>query len=273
MNNKLLLFTGILILATALASAKGDKDQEPWKNKPYDKWNQKEVSIVLNNSPWAVQARVTAEWLAKKGHGSGSKIINLQMQTANDTMNPPETSAPSSPGMPANRSGPSGPAPTPEGAGLAAEPDAPTVYFAVRWDSSRVMREALAQNLLLAGQVKPAAVAEYLSQIVENYELAVAGTDMTPFASVTPDDLKAGSYLEVSPSKRKVFPASVVIKKFPDGQKINSVVFSFSKQIENGEPLIRPDDTTAQFHCKTKLLDLAVTFEIRQMVLSNTPDL
>jgi hypothetical protein len=269
MLRKAYLFAAFLVFAVALAWAGGNKD-EPWNSKPYDKWNQKDVTAILNSSPWAVQTRVAADWLGKKKSGKGGPI-DLQMRAANDQINPPDTPQSSLPGGAGSRSG--GPAPVPEGGGATEASQAASVDFAVRWDSARVMREALARNAILAGTVKPADAAEYLSQVVENYQVAVAGQDMTPFATLTEDQLKAGAYLEVSPSKRKVSPVSVVIRKFPDGKKINSVTFSFSKQVENGEPLIRPDDTAVEFRCKVEHFDLSTTFDTRKMVVDKAPDL
>ena len=268
---KLLPCLFILAVAVSLAWAGGDKDQEPWKTKAYEKWNQKEVTLVLNNSPWAIQAHVPAEWLAGKNKSApGGRTIAQENQTTDPELSTPNT-AKNDVSMPSGAGNGRGAAMTPQYGGLSTAEVVPTTYFEVRWSSARVMREAIVRNAIIAGQAKQSDADQYLAQPVADYELAVGGPDMTPFTSLTEQDLKAAAYLEVKPSKRKVQPVSVAIQTLPDG-KINSVIFSFDRQVENGEPLIRPEDTGVDFHCKLKHLDLETLFDTHKMVADKGAD-
>ncbi|HVB57253.1 MAG TPA: hypothetical protein VNE63_12640 [Candidatus Acidoferrales bacterium] len=229
-----------MLAMVALAWAGGKP--EPWKTKPYTEWDQNDLKLILNDSPWAKLDQVEADWRTSKGGE----------ETA---------AAPPAGGMPVNR---------PYGAGNA--PGQSMAYFDVRWYSSRTIREAIVRNAILAGQVQDAAAEHYLAQTPADYQIAVAGPDMTPFASAGESTLKAKTYLEAKQSKQKASPSSVTFQRTPDGKTITAVVFSFSKQTASGQPLIAAKDKQVQFVCKVKHLDLNTGFDLRKMTDQKGPD-
>lgn len=59
MRNFLRISASMLLLGTLAALAWAS---DPWKAKPYQQWDQKDVAKILNDSPWAKTESVTADW-------------------------------------------------------------------------------------------------------------------------------------------------------------------------------------------------------------------
>src|SRR5215510_10793201 len=80
-----LLSSFLLFSSFALA-----KD-EPWKGKPYNEWDRKDLERIFTDSPWSRVATVTRTWLPiseKDAHdkmvsGSGRKLP-AEMERANE---------------------------------------------------------------------------------------------------------------------------------------------------------------------------------------------
>ena len=250
---KLRLSGCVALLLAAIVWAGGD----PWKSKPYQQWDAKDVRKVLDGSPWARSVQVEAPWLngdvAAGGGDSGS------------TSQP----GPARGGQGA-RTGPGG-----GGAADAASGGAQTALamFLVRWSSSRTIREAVVRNLILAGQMKEDAGQQELAKPVETYEIVVAGPDMKPFQSVDDKILQNGAFLIDRKTKQKVAPTSVKIQNTEDGKKIQSVAFFFPKKSESGVSTIADDEKVVDFLCVVTNVKIEASFDTSKMMDTSGRDL
>src|ERR1700732_2921319 len=64
---KAIFVSSAVLLAAALVFAGGD----PWKSKPYQQWDDKDVKRILEDSPWAKVVQVDVTWKADKSYSSG----------------------------------------------------------------------------------------------------------------------------------------------------------------------------------------------------------
>ncbi len=227
---------------------------EPWKTKPYQEWDKVDLGIVLNNSPWCKKVVVDVNW--KRNSSSGGQA---ELPSSDPDPELRNHMATQKGGMP--DSSPPDPSMTSAAPGGANSPQTP---FYIRWYSSRVIREALAREAIINGKLSEAEGAELLAAPVTDYEIIVLGPDMTPFQTLTEDELKSDASLEGKESKQKVAPSSVRMNKSSDG-RTNSVVFYFPKK-SGGEDVASAKEKGLEFVCKLKGLDLRNTFDTRKMV-------
>lgn len=252
MHKKILAGVAFLVV-TGLVWA----SNEPWKTKPYQQWDKADLAVILNDSPWVKKVVVDVNW--KRNPSSGSQAgmtatdpaVELREHAQMQKGGPPDSSPPD-PSMSSVGSG-------------GATSTSPNATFYIRWYSSRVMREALARVAIISGKVSEAEGAKLLAEPVTDYEIIVFGPDMTPFESLTEDQLNSASSLEGKQSKQKVAAASVRVNKSADG-RTNSVVFFFPKKTESGADVASDQEKGLEFVCKLKGLDLHNTFDTRKMV-------
>jgi hypothetical protein len=230
-----------LVLAT-IVWASG----EPWKSKPYQQWDAKDVRRVLDASPWARSVQVDAPWISADAAGNA------------DSVGAPTRPVANAPGQ-GTRTGSGG------GADPGAGPQPALATFIVRWTSSRTIREAVLRTAVLSGQMKEDAAEEELAQPVETYEIVVAGPDMKPFQSVDEKILESGAYLMDRKTKQKIAPSSVKIQNSDDGQKIVSVAFFFPKKSEAGISTVAADAKTVDFLCVVTNAKIEAGFDISKM--------
>lgn len=257
---KFTLFGVVFLVIAGLAYA----SSQVWMAKPYQQWNENDVREILFHSPWVKQSTIMASW------GKSS------LASADDSSRNP----PGAQGMPSGRPGmggnpgQGGQQPPSGGQQPGMEQQAPTgegqgVTYIIRWNSAQTIRDALARQAILSGRASQAQVEQYVDQQPATYQIFVGGSDMTPFAKESTDSLKGKTSLEVKPAKQKVAPTAVEILKSQDGKQIQGILFSFAKQGPNGKPLITPNDKQAHFECKTKVVNLSTTFDLRKMVGKN----
>lgn len=241
---KAFLFGCVALLLAALVWASGD----PWKSKPYQQWDAKDVRKVLDASPWVRSVQVEAPWISADDAGDAD---------SGGTSSQP---APVRPG-PNPRTGLGG-----SGADAGAGgPQTAVATYLVRWTSSRTVREAVLRNLILAGQMKEDAAAEQLAQPVETYEIVVAGPDMKPFQSVDEKILEHGAFLMDRKTKQKIAPSSVKIQNSEDGKKIQSIAFIFPKKSDSGISTIGADVKAVDFLCVVTNVKIEVSFDTSKM--------
>jgi hypothetical protein len=222
---------------------------DPWKSKPYQQWDAKDVRKVLDASPWAHSVQVEAPWISADGSSDAD---------SGGTSSQP---GPARAGQSA-RSGPGG-----NGADTGAGgPQVALATFLVRWTSSRTVREAVLRNLILAGQMKEDAAAQQLAQPVETYEIVVAGPDMKPFQSADEKILEHGAFLMDRKTKQKFAPTSVKIQNTEDGKKIQSVAFIFPKKSDSGISTIGADVKVVDFLCVVTNVKIAASFDTAKMM-------
>jgi hypothetical protein len=239
---KIFLCGSVALLLAAMVWATDD----PWKSKPYQQWDAKDVRKVLDASPWARNVQVPAPWISAGDAGDAD---------SGATSSQP---GPMRPGQ-ATRPGANGAGDLGSGAQTAA------VTFVVRWASSRTVREALLRNAILAGQITEDAAAQQLAQPRETYEIVVAAPDMKPFQSVDEKILEHGAFLMDRKTKEKVAPTGVHIQNSDDGKKIQSVAFFFPKKSESGVSTIAADQKTVDFLCVVTNVKIEASFDTSKM--------
>jgi hypothetical protein len=252
---KILLSGCVALLLAAIVWAGGD----PWKSKPYQQWDAKDVRKVLDASPWARSVQVEAPWLngdaAAGGTDSGS------------TAQPGPARSGQSP-----RTGPGGGGGAADAASGGPQ-TAALAMFLVRWSSSRTIREAVVRNLVIAGQMKDDAAAQELAKPVDTYEIVVAGPDMKPFQSVDEKILQNGAFLIDKKTKQKVAPSSVKIQNSEDGKKIQSVAFFFPRKSDSGISTVAADEKVVDFLCVVTNVKIEASFDTSRMMDSLGRDL
>ena len=231
---KAILIGSVMIVLAAVVFAGND----PWKAKPYQQWDEKDVRKILGDSPWSKVIQVDATWKNRKD------------LSADDSIQPPATTTPA----PAGKMGQLGQSPpasanpggTPAGGAIDPGNSAAQATFAVRWVSSRTLQRAVARNAELAGQLKPEDAEKQLASSPDVYEVAVTGPDMRPFQSADEDTLKLGAALIDKKSKQRISPSKVEISRAADGKKVQALAFIFPKKAGNGEPAIPEDEKSVE---------------------------
>ena len=234
----------VALLLAAIVWAGGD----PWKSKPYQQWDAKDIRKVLDASPWVRSVQVDAPWrngdvAAGDADGGGTAA----------------QPAPARMGQ-APRTGPGG-----GGADAGAGPQTALATFVVRWASSRTIREAVLRNDILTAHIKEDAAEQELAHLSETYEIVVAGADMKPFQSVDEKILEHGAFLMDRKTKQKIAPSSVKIQNSEDGTKILSVLFIFRKQSDSGMSTIGADVKTVDFLSVVTNVKIEASFDITKM--------
>jgi hypothetical protein len=241
---KVFLSGCVVLLLAAIVWAGGD----PWKSKPYQQWDAKDVRKVLDASPWARGVQVEAPW--RNGDVAAGDA---------DSGGTPAQPGPARMGQ-GSRTGPGG-----GGADAGVGPQTALATFIVRWTSSRTIREAVLRNAVLAGQMKEDAAEQQLALPVESYEIVVAGPDMKPFQSVDEKILQNGAVLMDRKTKQKIAPASVKIQNSEDGKKILSVAFIFPQKSDSGISTIGADVKTVDFLCVVTNVKIEASFDTTKM--------
>jgi hypothetical protein len=234
--------TAAVVLVAAAAYA-GD----PWKDKDFTSWDEKDVQKILQESPWSHKIQYGM-------NSSGRMEGNLT--TTGDASNHGDSSGGS--GTMATLGRQSG------GSGVSNMPstDAETI-FVVSWVSSNTIREAQARHKELAGT--PAEEArKALSTAPDRYQVMVASPNMRAFARATEDELKAEAFLTLKESKAKVSPSRVMIQKGQTGTPA-ALLFIFDRKTATGEPTIAPSEKGAEFTFLAGKTTLKVGFDFSKM--------
>jgi hypothetical protein len=254
----------LALLALAFVAAAGG---DPWKSKPYQQWDNKDIRRVLFDSPWARMVRVSAPWRGRKREAaqSPSQPASQAPPTAASGGGMSRGSYGSSTGS-APRSGNEG-----DEAGEESEPV--QAAFLVRWNSSRVVREAALRDAILAGKMKESDADRLLAQPPAAYDVFVTGHDMAPFAAADEKELKSHAFLLTRKSKKTIPAAAVQILRSSDGASVIALLFSFPRKEQDGEPGIAPDEKGVEFQLTHGTLSLRFSFEPQKMVDSQGVDL
>ena len=264
-----------VLLAVSLAWAA----DEPWKDKQYQQWDQKDLEKILDNSPWARMVHVDATWI-KPGapapapsSGADASAIPPSAGTPNQagsTTNSgargmggtqPSTSA-------ANSSGGYSPSAPPSAA-----PQPPMAAFVVRWASSNVMRQAFIRSAELNQKIPEADAEASLAKPVDVYQIVVAGTDMTPFSNMDENALKSAATLIPKRSKQKIAATAVTIQRAADGKSVGVLIFSFPKKLDNGQPVVGSDEKSVEFIYNQGKFTIKAAFELSKMAGSHGIDI
>ena len=245
---------GIAVLAIAALAWASD----PWKSKPYQQWDQKDVQKILQDSPWSRVVRVEAAW-----ENSGSALPQQMPQpgTPGGGGGAPSSGAGGRPGMggsPPQSPNPGG-MPTPEAA-----QGAPQAVFVIRWMSARTLREALARNAVLTGQMNEEQAEKNLAGTPATYQVVIAGAQMSPFENAGEEGVKKEAVLRTKKAKQKIEPSKVQFQRSPDGRTIQAVIIDFPKT-ENGQPTISQDEKGAELSLNLQRTTLKTSFDFSKM--------
>jgi hypothetical protein len=232
-------FFFVLLFFASLVSA----SDPPWKGKPYQQWDDKDLQRVFTDSPWARKATITRTWAAP---------------TQKELPNNPALSG-AGRGMPPS--------------GSASDNAASDLTFDIYWASSRVMRAASARRAALHGGKTDVDVDKYASQLQEEYQIVIQSEDMTPFVRHDEKFFQANSFLEPKKSKQKIAPSHVVYERDEKSQLVTAAVFFFPKKTASGEPTMGSDEKSVEFNCKLEGSNLRVNFEPQKMADNQGPAL
>jgi hypothetical protein len=257
MRKTFLVAAGCMALAAAIWAS-----NDPWKDKPYQQWDAKDLQKIFQDSPWSHLVRVDAPWLG----GGGNEASN----------------------MPTSSGGAAGGAHSMGGGGYGGGGGGNTsgggdyggggggggqASFLVRWISSRTFREAMIRDRVLRGQMTDADAQTDLAKPVEGYEIVVTGPDMTPFQNMDENSLKTAATLTLKRSKTKLSPTAARFQKTQDGSKVAGVIFVFPAKSENGEASVPTEEKTADFSCTAGKFTLKWSFDVSKMSDSQGRDL
>jgi hypothetical protein len=212
-----------------------------WKDKDFDKWDQKDVDKILKDSPWTKQVQY--------GGGGTGAMEAPWSQPASESAHPDISTG----GRNSAAAGTSG------SAGMG-----PATSFFVRWYSSRTVREAMARQREMKGT--PADEARKgLDSELDTYEIVLQSTNLNSFSKEGEASLKEHSYLMLKSNKDKITPSRVIVQK-GTGDRAVAVVYDFPRKSASGEPTIGAGEKGVEFYTKAGSTPLTVSFDISKMV-------
>ncbi|HTF25255.1 MAG TPA: hypothetical protein VK937_15290 [Candidatus Limnocylindria bacterium] len=242
--SKQLVLLLVLLLEVTLVWA-ADK---PWKTKPLQQWDQKELQTILTDSPWVRMTTVQRTWLpvSEKDVAPDPQINGGVRQ------------------MPPAGGQAGGSANIRAGEGSWRE-----LNVFIYWQSSRVMRAATARQAVLRGEKVD--VEKYASEPQSEYQIILRMEDMTPFVQHNEEFFKSSAFLQMKKGKSKISPSHVLYERNQKGL-IQDAVFFFPKTGPSG-PAVSGDETEVQFSCKIADSTVRADFKPREMADQSGPDL
>lgn len=245
-SRKYVSVLAMILLASAVLAA-GDK---PWMSKAYNRWTDKDVQLIMTESPWVQSTTIRRSWVP-------SKDVAPEAQIAGGVRSLPGGSG----GISTNSAG-----------DRESEASTSELRVYVYWDSSRVMRAASARQRALHGELADSEVEPYARAPQEEYALVVSMGDMTPFSQNNEKFFQSAASLETKRGHLTLASSHVVYQRDGNGT-LRQALFFFPKQTPSGAPTIRADETEVQFRCKIADSDVRVNFKVGKMVDQSGPDL
>jgi len=250
----------LAIAAFALASS------DPWKGKPYQQWDEKDIQKILQNSPWSKTVTVDAKWEGSSGAGAygTAPAAPSRLPQGSSAGGSGAAGGGGRPGMGGGGGG-GGSAPSAGGGMPEAGGAVPQAPFAVRWLSSRTMREALVRSAILSGKLTEADASKDLAQTPDTYQVMVIGPQMTPFQSVEEASVKQSAFLSTKKGKQKIEASKVEFQRSPDGKTVQTVIIYFPKRTATGESTIGADEKGAEFSVTASNTTIKTSFDFSKM--------
>lgn len=240
LSSRFVALLSSLLFLSALVWAK----DEPWKGKPYDQWDRKDLERIFTDSPWSRVATVSRSW-----QPISEKDVHDKVLSGSGRQLPAEVQRASE--------------------GTVGGDLNVNVY----WASSRVMRAASARKSELIDGKKDVDVAKYASEPQEEYQLVVQSTDMAPFFRHDEKYFQTVASLQLKKSKLKLSPSHVRYERDAQGVLVTAAVFYFPKKTPSGDSVIAADEKNVSFVCKLEGSTLQVSFDLPKMVDPTGPDL
>ena len=235
----LLIFSVLMLFVAAVWAG-----SEPWKGKPYQQWDHKDIERVFLDSPWSRTTTITRTWLPISSKDIPDKIISGSGRPVPTEL---ERSGETSVGGELN--------------------------FYVFWASSRVMRAASARKSVLHGDKKNIDVEKYATEPQEEIQILVQSEDMAPFTRKDEKFFQANAFFQPKKSKQKISPSHVRYERDAKGIMVASALFFFPRKTASGELTIANDEKSVEFNCNMDGVSLRVNFEPQKMVDQNGPTL
>jgi len=235
----LLVFSVVMLFRAAVWAG-----SEPWKGKPYQQWDDKDIERVFLDSPWSRTTTITRTWLPISSKDLPDKIISGSGRPVPTEL---ERSGETSVGG--------------------------ELKFYVFWASSRVIRAASARKSVLHGDKKDMDVDKYVTEPQEEIQILVQSEDMAPFTRKDEKFYQANAYLQSKRSKQKIPPSHVRFERDTKGILVTSALFFFPRKTASGEPTIPSDEKSVEFNCNMDGSSLRVNFEPQKMVDQTGPSL
>jgi hypothetical protein len=201
----------------------------PWNQKPYGDWDRRDVRRILFHSPWVRHFARTKPALEFEVPDEGPSGMELRGYHSKESK----------------------------------QDGAETTEFYIRWVSSRTLRKASARRLALHEKLFSNATETNPPKALDEFEIAIAGPDMSVFDRVREATLKSKCYLWVS-SKRKTTPSGVEFARSGTG-KVRGVLFRFPRKTAEGEPLISTHDKKVWFIEYGGEVEIRVSFDLQAM--------
>lgn len=217
---------------------------EPWKGKPYQQWNDKDIERVFTDSPWARTTEITRTWVPLSSKDLPDKVIvgaGRQLPTELE------------------RSGESS---------VGGE-----LVIHIYWSSSRVMRAATARKAALHGEKKDMDIEKFVSAPQDEIQIVLQSEDMAPFVRKDEKFFQVNAYLQPRKSNQKISPSHVRYERDARGILVTAAVFYFPRKSPSGDLTIASGEKNVEFNCKIEGSSLRVNFEPQKMVDQNGSDL
>ncbi|HEX5423755.1 MAG TPA: hypothetical protein VFW94_09420 [Candidatus Acidoferrales bacterium] len=228
-----------LLLAVALCATLLFAENKPWKSKPFEQWDAKDVQQIMTRSPWVRVTTVPRSWLS-----AAEKNVPPEEQISGGIRSMP---------------GPAG------AASRGSEESQRQLNAYVYWDSAHVMREASARNAMLHGMMKDAEAEQYASAPEEEYQLVLYMADMTPFLKNDEKFFLDKAYIETKRGKLKLPPSQIKYDRDSSG-RLKDVIFFFPKKTSSGNPTVISTEKEITFECKFgRGSGVHVIFDVQQM--------
>src|SRR3977135_1955331 len=189
----LLVFSVVMLFSAVVWAG-----SEPWKGKPYQQWDDKDIDRVFLDSPWSRTATITRTWLPISSKDLPDKIISGSGRPVPTEL---ERSGETSVGG--------------------------ELKFHVFWASSRVIRAASARKSVLHGDKKDVDVDKYVTEPQEEIQILVQSEDMAPFTRKDEKFDQRKSYLQSKRSKQKILPSHVRFERDAKGSLATSAPVFF----------------------------------------------
>jgi hypothetical protein len=243
-SSRMLACCATILLVAAATWAAGD----PWKDKSFNQWDDKDLQKIFTASPWAKVVTVENTW-ADQQEPEHKDLSQVPGQTA---------------GVSKGRYS--------SGQEATADTRGPEAVFNIYWLSSRTMRGAVARKGVLHGGQSEAEAEKYVAEPQEQFQVVIQGKDMKPFALQDEKAWAALAWLQLRSNKARLAPSEVKYERTPEGQ-ISAAIFLFPKKAASGEATIASGEKSAEFSCKLGKSTIKVAFEPQKMTDKQGTDL
>jgi hypothetical protein len=236
----------------------------PWKDKPYNQWNEKDITLILQNSPWAK--------MVPNVGGTMHQLGNTNLDGSGGVMDGGTGvgGAGSGNGRGGGGGGFSAILPAEHDSPLV-EPRAPKTYWVVWW-SARTVREAAARYAMLGGTATEEQMKQQAANTTGDYEVMIRGLNMSVFDERPEQSFMDKAFLQLKSSKEKIMPTKVEYLKTQEGH-VSAAIFHFAMKNASGERILSPADKHVDFYCHVADGTIRTWFEPDNMVDNQGEDL